>query len=225
MSSDSNSLTSSILSEVSSTNTIESSSNFNFFDGSQIFETFKSINFTTIFIIILILAFLGFNIFIYLAKGTQDITSVFNPLFNKIFGTTFAVTGQTINVSAEGAKAVVAETAGVVNTGLTDIQDFLPNNSQSSIKTQPIQEINSPQYSTTNNSLETILNNSNQEQEQEYQAIEASSSVHLTGKSGWCYIGEDRGFRTCSQVGINDKCMSGNIFPSQELCINPNLRP
>jgi hypothetical protein len=37
-------------------------------------------------------------------------------------------------------------------------------------------------------------------------------------------VGEDRGIRTCAEVGVNDECMSGDIFPSQELCINPNLR-
>jgi len=45
-----------------------------------------------------------------------------------------------------------------------------------------------------------------------------------TGKSGWCFIGEDRGFRSCAKVGVNDKCMSGDIFPSHEICVNPTLR-
>lgn len=44
------------------------------------------------------------------------------------------------------------------------------------------------------------------------------------GKKGWCDIGEDRGYRSCVQVGVNDKCMSGNIFPTREVCIHPNLR-
>ena len=43
-------------------------------------------------------------------------------------------------------------------------------------------------------------------------------------KSGYCYIGEDRGFRSCARVGNADKCMSGNIFPTEAICINPNLR-
>jgi len=43
-------------------------------------------------------------------------------------------------------------------------------------------------------------------------------------KSGYCYIGEDRGFRSCIQVGVGDTCMSGDIFPTKEICINPNLR-
>ena len=42
--------------------------------------------------------------------------------------------------------------------------------------------------------------------------------------ASYCYIGEDRGFRSCLQVEKGDKCMSGDIFPSKELCINPNLR-
>jgi hypothetical protein len=43
-------------------------------------------------------------------------------------------------------------------------------------------------------------------------------------KSGYCYIGEDRGFRSCIRVGENDQCMSGDIFPTMDICINPNLR-
>jgi len=49
------------------------------------------------------------------------------------------------------------------------------------------------------------------------QAVRAS-------KSGYCYVGEDRGFRSCVPVKYGDKCMSGNIFPTQAVCINPNLR-
>ena len=43
-------------------------------------------------------------------------------------------------------------------------------------------------------------------------------------KAGFCYIGEDRGFRSCISVGEGDTCMSGDIFPSMDKCINPSLR-
>lgn len=57
-------------------------------------------------------------------------------------------------------------------------------------------------------------------------ADEAGSSTQQlqSRKSGYCYIGEDRGFRSCTQVGEGDTCMSGNIFPTNAICINPNLR-
>jgi hypothetical protein len=54
-----------------------------------------------------------------------------------------------------------------------------------------------------------------------YSNIQKSKS---SSKSGWCFIGEDRGFRSCIDVGENDTCMSGDIFPTSEICVNPNLR-
>lgn len=55
---------------------------------------------------------------------------------------------------------------------------------------------------------------------------DATSVTQSAGrsKSGYCYIGEDRGFRSCIKVGENDQCMSGDIFPTMDICINPNLR-
>jgi hypothetical protein len=191
-------------------------------DDSGFFENLKNINMTTWIIIILILAFLGFNIFVYLAKGTEDIANFFGPLTAKLFGTTVAVTGQTVDVAAEGTKAVVSGTAATVNAGLSAVQDITPNTAPTSIKSQPVQ--GQPTTRPSDSGLNKALNSS-QEQNMDYQAHEASSSVHSGGgQSGWCFIGEDRGFRSCALVNENDKCMSGDIFPSQELCINPNLR-
>jgi len=216
----SNSLSSSILQ--SSEPSFPSSNTSLSGDDSGFFESLKNINMTTWLIIILILAFLGFNIFVYLAKGTEDIASFFGPLTQKLFGTTAAVTGQTVDVAAEGAKAVVSGTATTVNTGLSAVQDITPNNATSSIKSQPVQTQKTGKPS--DSGLNKALNNS-QEQNMDYQAHEASSSVHSGGgQSGWCFVGEDRGFRSCALVNEDDKCMSGDIFPSQELCINPNLR-
>jgi hypothetical protein len=53
---------------------------------------------------------------------------------------------------------------------------------------------------------------------------DARSKIQSSGKEGWCYIGDDRNFRICSEIGKNDTCMSGDVFPSQEICMNPNLR-
>ena len=40
----------------------------------------------------------------------------------------------------------------------------------------------------------------------------------------FCFIGEQKGYRSCISVNETDKCMSGDIFPSNQICINPNLR-
>lgn len=44
-----------------------------------------------------------------------------------------------------------------------------------------------------------------------------------SGKSNWCLVGEYQGRRGCVEIGENDKCMSGQIFPSQYTCLNPNF--
>lgn len=47
---------------------------------------------------------------------------------------------------------------------------------------------------------------------------------HQSSKAGFCYIGEDRGFRSCVPVEAGDKCMSGQVFSRQDICVNPTLR-
>ena len=56
-------------------------------------------------------------------------------------------------------------------------------------------------------------------------ADDATSRLRIPRtKSGYCYIGEDRGFRSCIEVTKDMKCMSGDIFPTRAVCVNPRLR-
>ena len=69
------------------------------------------------------------------------------------------------------------------------------------------------------NALEYALKNQNP------RADDATSSTQIPRtKSGYCYIGEDRGFRSCIEVTKDMKCMSGDIFPTRAVCVNPRLR-
>ena len=195
-------------------------------------DMIKNISLTNWLIIILIFSFLGFNIFVYLAKGTQDITNFFGPLIKMILGLTAVITGDVVDVTAEGTKTVVNATAGTIDKGLTAVQNITPNipNSNtpnSNFKAQPSQPQQAQPDLMANNTLNKALNTSQSKQPSstDYQADESSSNIQGGNtKSGWCYIGEDRGFRSCAKVGNDDKCMSGDIFPTQEVCVNPSLR-
>jgi len=195
------------------------------------FSSLASISATTWIIIILIFAFLGFNIFVYLAKGTQDITSFFTPIITNIAGAFGMVTSQVVDTTATGAKAVVNTTADVIDTGLTGVQNALPEGKKSSTTAGGTSLQNSiPQADVMqNNTMNKALNNSNVKnnigQTQDYEADDASSSIQKSqSNGGYCYIGEERGYRSCVQVGADDVCMSGEIFPTSEICINPSLR-
>jgi hypothetical protein len=201
---------------------------------SGIFEGIKSISITTWIIIIFILAFLGFNVFAYLAEGTQEVTNIFSPLVQSITIVIRYLTGETLSTVAEGGKAVVNASTEVVTSGLNTLdelgENITPdgavvnsslNNGQVS---NTIQQIENADNNTLNKAINTTQIRQSLNQNLNYEADEATSSIQGGGKSGWCYIGEDRGFRTCALVGVNDTCMSGDIFPTQEICVNPNLR-
>jgi hypothetical protein len=44
-----------------------------------------------------------------------------------------------------------------------------------------------------------------------------------SNKAGWCLVGEYEGRRGCIQVGQEDKCLSGQVYPNQKMCLNPTL--
>jgi len=195
------------------------------------FSSLFSIPITTWIIIIIIFAFVGFNIFVYLAKGSQDITNFFTPIIEKILGIFGSVTNQIVDTTATGAKGVVNASAGVVNSGLTSVQNVIPEGKQVSSSAGGSSLQNSiPQADVMqNNTMNKALNNSNVKnnigQTQDYEADDTSSSIQKAqSKGGYCYIGEERGYRSCMQVDSGDMCMSGEIFPTQEICVNPSLR-
>ena len=208
---------------------------------SSIWSSIKNIGITNWIIIFFILALLGFNIFYYLAIGTQDITNFFKPIFEKIL-VIFGLTAKTVvDVTAEGSRTVVNSAANVFDKTTTAVQDTIdkpfeqaqmqkqvsPSGASTSISNDKFQQPTTDimQANTLNKALNTSTGTS--KGNQDFEADESSSTIQrgASSKAGWCYIGEDRGFRTCAQVGVNDTCMSGDIFPSQEICINPKLRP
>jgi hypothetical protein len=206
-------------------------------DGTSYFDSIKEVSWTTWLIIILILAFLGVNIFVYLAKGTQDVSTFLQPIIQKVVSIFGGVTSQVVDVTAEGAKAVVGTTAETVNTGLTAVQDISPSTTsneqpKTSSSKNKGQDINTTfpqgdvaQANTLNKALNSSTPQNQQKDGEDYVADDSSSSIQQGApKAGWCYIGQDRGFRTCAEVGVNDTCMSGDIFPSHEICVNPRLR-
>jgi hypothetical protein len=161
------------------------------------------------FMIILILIFLGFNIFTYLGKISEWLLDLIKPVLT-FFGYGIAqTTKQVVNVSATGTKGLVDVTAGTVTGGI----DMLANGLSTKKK--------------RGKSDMKAIDNSIRNLQSEPMPDDAGSKTQLSkarGKAGYCYIGEDRGFRSCIQVGEADMCMSGDIFPTHDVCINPNLR-
>jgi len=191
------------------------------------FSTSGNTNYTRIGMIVVILLFLGVNIFSYLGDFLQIIKEALAPLLKTILESLGYVVTETTKdvtqVAAEGAKLGIDVAAGTVESGINVIQGQLDINQGSVGKQQPSQSSNK-YVNTLSSSLSSAL--ADAEYNSEPIPDDATSSTQRigSGKSGYCYIGEDRGFRSCIQVKDGDVCMSGDIFPSQSICVNPSLR-
>ena len=139
-----------------------------------------------------------------------------NGTMPSISGTS-AATGSSGNASGSSGNASAA--TGTNTTSNATAQKASSSQKNSMPVQQQIQEAGSV-YEWNQGSLDSALNDAAKQPE----PMPSESTNYTTGKSGWCFIGEDRGIRSCSQVGVNDMCMSGDIFPTQDVCMNPNLR-
>jgi hypothetical protein len=149
-------------------------------------------------------------------------------------------TGETVkttaNVGAAGLKGGADVASGAITGSVNILEKGLNLTPQEKMRTQNQQQaqataLNPPPLNpkTVETSEDNVLSTglANLKKMAPMPSPDDATSVTQSGgrsKSGYCYIGEDRGFRSCIRVGENDKCMSGNIFPTMDICINPNLR-
>ena len=189
------------------------------------FTTDGKNNYTKIGLTIILLLFFGVNIFSYLGDFLQKIKETSAPFFKDILESLGYVVTETTkdvtNIAAKGAKLGIDVAAGTVESGVDVIQGQL-DMEQSGNSSQQQQQQSSK--SSISASLTSALANAEENTEPLPDDAMSSTQRNGTGKSGYCYIGEDRGFRSCISVSENDTCMSGDIFPSQEICVNPSLR-
>ena len=149
--------------------------------------------------LILILALLGINLFQYLAKTTDLITNYFSEPVLQFLSNIGLLTLDTTKTVALAADKGVKATSNTIKNVVTGAIDET-----------------------------TSLGRSIQHKKKHHKP-EADSSLALTQssqskrKSGYCYIGEDRGFRSCIKTD-DTPCLSGMIYPTKEHCIHPHLR-
>jgi len=206
----------------------ESSSNDGFF------STNGNTSYTRIGLIVVILLFLGVNIFSYLGDFLQIIKDALAPLLKSIlesFGYVVTETTKDVTqVAAAGAKLGIDVAAGTIESGVNVIQGQLdlnqgPGQGQGLRQgLNPSQKNNLSKQASMSASLSSALADAEYNAEPLPDDATSSTQRNGSGKSGYCYIGEDRGFRSCIAIKEGDVCMSGEIFPTNAICVNPSLR-
>jgi hypothetical protein len=211
------------------------------------------------FVIIILLALYGFNIFKYLAQGTDIITALISP-FTYVIALLTGTTVKTIiqNIS-QGGQTLITELSNFFGALINFFSQFFSGSLKVAEKTSvsAIDQLQSNIVKDKTNSAEskkskqvveeevaepeaedtTLLKNErklaerNREVSSEVKDTinkkEKTDPVPLqtsTQEHGYCYIGKNNNVRNCAKVSSKNKCMSGDIFPTMDLCINPNLR-
>jgi hypothetical protein len=216
--------------------------------------------------IILVLAFLGFNIFAYLAYGTDIFTSLMAPFTYIIAYFTGETAKTTLKHTAQGTQAIVNESSNflqiflkfmtdlfnntlvIVTTTTTSAIDYLQSNIKKDKTTNVKPEKQIPEKQITDSSAniqETQEDNDDSTLLKEERKVEARvpnvsddikkliiqkertepEPLHSdTQQNGYCYIGKINNSRYCAKVSSKNSCMSGDIFPTMAVCINPNLK-
>lgn len=181
-------------------------------------------------LLVIILAFLGFNIFTYLGKATDAATTAVKPAVKPVLdvaqtaGEAVIDTAEkALDVAAEGVEKVV-DVAGdatkqVVNTGALGVE-------AAARKTAELTSggIDKLQQISNRKALDDAEKRWNQSMPEPDDALSNTQARQTASQSGYCYIGEQGGVRSCIKVSAHDECMSGDIFPTAAICINPSLR-
>jgi len=166
-------------------------------------------------IFLLILSFLGINLLNISGDIIQRISNIFGPVFVNflsLFGyTTGTVINKTADVVADASKTgidIAEGTAQSVGGLFLKASQNLSNQPsletpQPELKQQPQPKPESkpePEPDTTKNPIQNPI-----------------SSI----KARWCLVGEYEGRRGCIAINEHDKCLSGQVFPTQQMCLNP----
>ena len=157
-------------------------------------------------------------IFILLILLNENIGNIFRNiavmLYNfvlKILSLFGFVTGSAINVGANVAGNVARTGIDITEGTLHSVGNILTGEQGQ----QPID-------------LDKTLNNSTISQQNAQIPSPDSSENPIQnpisqGKNSWCLVGEYKGRRGCIEISEYDKCMSGQVYPSQKMCLNPVL--
>lgn len=166
-----------------------------------------------VLVVLLTLSFVGINVLDSLSNLLKGLEALVSPIVKPLLGvfgyTTGTIINKTADVIADTATAGVEVAEGTVH----EIGDLLISASNNGVDTAKLDSalnisrnktVNQPEADTTSNPIQSPI---------------------TANKGGWCLVGEVADRRGCISVDDANKCMSGQVFPAKDLCMNPTRTP
>ena len=191
--------------------------------------------------VLLLLSFLGINLLNIGGNIIDTIIKLFGPLIAQILSIFGYTTGTLLNITADVAGDTAKTGIDIAEGTVQSIGNILKDASQG--------HVNQDSKNSLDNALKNNIFNQDKNKKEESkgnldkainESKNTSSSTHsptpdtaenpiqkpiTSNKAGWCLVGEYKGKRGCVEVTEQDKCLSGQVYPSQKMCLNPVLTP
>jgi hypothetical protein len=174
--------------------------------------------------IIFILAYFNINLFTIIGNIIQRISNIITPIFLNILhyfgvatGTTIATTTSVVSSGISDVTTSIDTTNKAVSgTIISGIQGNGVN--ESAYPTKTIQNTNEQSFNIVNTAPQIAAQQQKDDDKQYVNSVQYNTPV------GYCFIGQQRDTRYCSEISEAHQCASGDVFPTMDMCINPNLR-
>ena len=161
---------------------------------------------------LLILSFLGINLFIIIGNLIDSVLEIVSPLITQVLSIFGYTAGTVLNKGADVTGDVARTGVDLAEGSLQSVGNILKDVSRKNVNPDAVSGLDG----TLNASVKSVYKEpAPSTTENPVQKPIASS------KSGWCLVGEYEGKRGCVAVGQQDRCLSGQVFPSQVTCMNP----
>jgi len=173
--------------------------------------------------VLLVLSFLGINLLASMGNLLQTISNVFGPLFTQILSVFGYTAGTVIDKSTDVVTDVAKSGIDLAGDTIQSAAELLKAASRGHVAADAVNQLdNSFRYGNSSN-LDNAINNSKPGLNQPVPdaSVDPIQKPITAGKVNWCLVGEYQGKRGCIEVDDDSKCMSGQVFPSQNMCLNP----
>lgn len=173
---------------------------------------FSNKNGIIIFLLILvILSFLGINMLIISGNVLEELSKIFGPTVKHVASMLGYSTGELVETTADVGADAAKLGIDIAEGSAQSVAKLLKNASESGLS--------EAQRKNLKLSISSPKQNRDDKTPEPSQSADSIHRSISSKKGGWCFIGEDAGSRGCVSIDEHDKCMSGQIFPSKESCV------
>ena len=183
------------------------------------FDTYKNV-LIGVLVVLLVLSFLGINLLDIISDIIKYIVSLFEPIVSQLLSLLGYTAGNVLNKSADIVSDTGKITLDIAEGTVQNVGNLMIKASKNNLNPNTRAKLER----TLEDDIDNNYLNTNYSMPENDVTENPIQNPISSNKKGWCLVGEYKNKRGCIEVTEHDKCMSGQIFPSQQICLNANMQ-